>query len=117
LTAVATDTAGNASPASVAVGITVDLSVPAAPVITSPTEGAIDLLPPVTIVGTAEENTTVTVVIDGGIAGTTASDGGGAWSFQVLVLAPGGHTVTARATDDAGNTGADATVVNFTTVT
>ncbi|WP_194409760.1 Ig-like domain-containing protein [Microbacterium cremeum] len=112
--ATATDAAGNVSPESNTVGFTVDLTAPAAPVITSPTEGELlsDSTPDIT--GTAEANSTVTVIIDGVPAGTTTADGSGNWTFTPgTPLADGPHTVTATATDEAGNTGPEATPVNF----
>ncbi|MBM4005276.1 MAG: phosphatase PAP2 family protein, partial [Planctomycetes bacterium] len=56
-----------------------------------------------TITGLAESLSTVTVRIDGKSAGSAVSDGN--WSFQSPSLADGYHTVTATATDRAGNVG------------
>lgn len=85
----------------------VDTVAPSAPVITSPADGALttDTTPDIT--GTAEALSTIIVSIDGGVAGTAFTDGVGGWTFtpsSTLSGAP--HTVTATATDQAGNTSA-----------
>ncbi|MDJ0878497.1 MAG: DUF2341 domain-containing protein [Halieaceae bacterium] len=58
--------------------------------------------------GTAEANSSVEVFIDGVSIGTAGADGGGNWSFDHsgTTLADGSYSLTAQATDAAGNTGA-----------
>jgi uncharacterized repeat protein (TIGR01451 family) len=99
LTATATDAAGNVSAACAAVGVTVDRTPPAAPVL--------DLLPTPTgaatvfVTGTAESGAVVSVELDGTFVGTAVADGG---TFSVPVaVAEGTRTFVARATDAAGN--------------
>ncbi|MFB1065064.1 PQQ-binding-like beta-propeller repeat protein [Natrinema sp. H-ect4] len=60
-----------------------------------------------TVTGTAEANAIITIRSDGdGTLGTTTADAGGAWSFTPsAALSEATHTLTATATDDAGNTG------------
>ncbi|ELN2124125.1 BapA prefix-like domain-containing protein [Enterobacter kobei] len=117
LTATATDAAGNPSGQSNAWTITVDGTAPDAPVITQVVDDAPggtlgslnlndttnDATP--TLSGTAEANATVTIRADGVVIGTTVADGLGAWSFTPSTpLGEGPHTLTAVATDAAGNT-------------
>ncbi|WP_236307894.1 BapA/Bap/LapF family large adhesin [Enterobacter bugandensis] len=115
LTATATDAAGNPSEQSNAWTIIVDGTAPAAPVITQVVDdvpertGSLDLNETTndstpTLSGTAEANATVTIRVDGVDIGTTVADGLGAWSFiPDTPLAEGQHTLTAVATDAAGN--------------
>jgi hypothetical protein len=58
-----------------------------------------------TITGTAEANATVTLYDSNGttVLGTTTADGSGAWSITASTLSSGSHTLTAKATDAAGN--------------
>ena len=57
----------------------------------------------------------MTVVVDGTTAGTTTADGSGNWTLtQPTNLADGPHTLRARATDGAGNTGPNSTTSTFT---
>ena len=61
-----------------------------------------------TFTGTAESNSTVTVISSGGGSlGTATADGSGNWSYtMVIALANGSYSITATATDAAGNTSA-----------
>ncbi|MGX4847617.1 BapA/Bap/LapF family large adhesin [Enterobacter cloacae] len=116
LTATATDAAGNPSGQSNAWTIIVDGTAPAAPVITQVIDdvpgrtGSLDLNETTndstpTLSGTAAANATVTIRVDGVDIGTTVADGLGAWSFTPdTPIAEGPHTLTAVATDAAGNT-------------
>jgi uncharacterized repeat protein (TIGR01451 family) len=100
----ATDAGGNLSPASATNTFTIDTTPPSAPVVTAPANGSAtsNVRPPVT--GTAEPGATVTVSLDGMVVGTTTANGSGAWTFTPPAdLTAGTHTVTARATDAAGN--------------
>jgi hypothetical protein len=102
------------SPASFS--ITSDRTAPAAPVITgfgpgsdTGTQGdGITNNPRPTIVGTAEANSTVKIFGDVGsgpvLLGTTTADASGDWSFTpVTILTDGTYSITATATDTAGN--------------
>ena len=110
LTAVALDAAGNVSDASAPVAVAVDRTAPAAPGLSapaSPTSAAT-----VTFTGTAEPNATVELVAAGGaVLASGGADATGAFAIGVA-LAEGSHTVTARATDAAGNTGAGSSAVD-----
>ncbi|SAD33341.1 outer membrane adhesin like protein [Enterobacter cloacae] len=58
-----------------------------------------------TLSGTAEPNATVTLRVDGVAIGTTVANGLGVWIFTPdTPIAEGPHTLTAVATDAAGNT-------------
>ncbi|MGH2905162.1 MAG: adventurous gliding motility protein AgmC [Solirubrobacterales bacterium] len=93
----------------------IDTDAPAAPVVTGPAEGSTtnDSTPHIT--GTAEANSTVNVLIDGSPVGTATANGSGNWSFDApAALADGAHTVSASATDAAGNTGPTSSDTHFT---
>jgi hypothetical protein len=97
----ATDTHGNASSAS-SRSFTVDTNAPAAPAVTSPTEGALLTTPRPTFSGTAEANTTIEVLNGATVLCTTTADGGGSWSCTATSdLTDGDHTVSVTATDAA----------------
>ena len=118
LTARASDAAGNQGAASAAFQVTIDTTAPLAPVIVSvsddvaPVTGAVanngrsnDTT--LTVGGTAEAGSTVTVYdTDGTTVVGTGVATGGAFSITTSVLGEGVHTLTARATDAAGNQGA-----------
>ncbi|AKJ05629.1 T1SS secreted agglutinin RTX [Archangium gephyra] len=112
-TATATDAAGNTSPASAPRAFTVDTVAPAAPVITAPAALVNNVTPAIS--GTAEVGSTVTVTLDGTGVGTVKANASGAWSFiPASPLTQGAHTVTATATDVAGNTSTPSAVYTFT---
>ena len=114
LTAVATDGAGNSSAASGDFAVTVDSSAPAAPAVTAITDDTGTAGDSITsdtnlvISGTAEAASSVEVLLDGGSIGTTTTDGSGNWSFDYsgTALTDGSYTLTAVATDGAGNSSA-----------
>jgi hypothetical protein len=62
-----------------------------------------------TLTGAATAGSLVTVYIDGTAVGTTTADGSGVWQYNVAAPADGAHTVSATATDTAGNVSAAAT--------
>lgn len=106
ITAESTDLAGNSG--SDAVVITIDTTAPAV-AITTPTNGAASTIAPAAIAGTAEQGSSVTITLtdENGTATTlgtvVATDG--TWSQDIeSILAEGTYTITATATDDAGNT-------------
>ena len=115
ITSRATDPAGNSSGISAALTLTVDATPP---VLSTPAlAGGIDNsanITPVnrpTLTGTADPNSTVTVIIDGVTVGTATAGSDGAWSFAVTTpLADGVHSVVTTATDPAGNIGRSGTL-------
>ena len=65
--------------------------------------------------GTAEPNSTVNLVIDGGTPVTVPVDASGNWTYTpTTALADGPHTVEATATDAAGNTSTSPPTNTFT---
>ena len=108
----ATDTvSGTTSAASAAFAVTVDTVAPAAPVISSNSVSPANV---VTLNGTAEANSTVTVFDGTTQLGTATANASGAWSYATAALAAGNHSLTAKDTDAAGNTGAASSSVNVT---
>jgi hypothetical protein len=99
LTARALDGAGNASPASAPVSVTVDRSPPAAPTYSVPSPTA---LAPVPISGAAEAGATVQILDGTTVVATATADGGGAFSAGIS-LAEGTHALWVRVLDRAGN--------------
>ena len=128
VTATATDTAGNTSSATTSGSFTVDTTT-TNPVISSiGAGGAIGgsdntvsgQTGDATVVGTAEANSTVTVKFGATTLGTVAADGSGNWTYtltagNLTTIGQGsGKTVTATATDTAGNTSSATTSGSFT---
>ena len=72
---------------------------PAAPVIASFSTGTSVLT------GSAEAHSTVKVFDGTTLLGTVTADASGAWSYSNAALAVGSHSLTATATNTAGNTG------------
>ncbi|MGV3622273.1 MAG: Ig-like domain-containing protein, partial [Archangium sp.] len=107
------DAAGNTSALSAANAFTLDVTAPAAPVISSPTTGSATNVTTPLISGTAEAGSTV-AVFDGATQVCTAVATGGTWSCNTSTLAPGSHTLTARATDAAGNVSPVSNTVTLT---
>jgi len=112
ITATASNAAGT-SPESAARTVVVDLTAPAAPIITAPSAG--EALPAGTVLieGSAEPGATVSVVVNGEtLTAVAAADG----SFSVSAVLPeGAWTATATATDAAENVSPQADR-SFTTV-
>lgn len=93
----------------------VDLTVPAAPTVTSPVNGAKinDRYP--LIQGRSEALSTVEIFIDGSSLGTATADSAGLWSFKpTTLLAEGNRSLQAKARDVAGNTGALSSAISIT---
>ena len=67
-----------------------------------------------TLTGTAEANSTVKVYDGATLLGTATANGTGAWSYTTAALSNGTHSLTATATDAAGNTGAASTAMSVT---
>src|SRR4029077_8735677 len=110
LTLKATDAAGNQSAASTAFHLTLDTTAPVAPVIASVTDNVAPVTgavadngssndPTLTLAGTAEAGSTVTVYDSDGttVLGTGVATGG-AFSITTSVLGVGAHTLTVTAT-------------------
>ncbi|MGF9762733.1 Ig-like domain-containing protein [Microvirga sp. 0TCS3.31] len=125
ITATATDAAGNVSTASTARTFTVDTAAPVAPSIVTvaddvaPGTGAVanagatnDTTP--TISGTGEVGATIQVFDGATQLGTTSVDASGNWSYTTAALSQGSHSITATATDAAGNVSAASTARTFT---
>lgn len=93
---------------------TVDVTAPGAPVILVPAAGARIGSSNVIVSGTTEAFATITVrESTQGVVGTATATAGGQWSTTVP-LADGPHTITATATDRAGNESTSSPSVTFT---
>ena len=123
LTATVTDAAGNSSPATEAVAITISTTPPVAaanllltndqsgtPVVSG---GVTNDATPV-LSGTAAASSAISVYDGDALLGTTTSDAEGNWSFTSPALDDGGHSLTATVTDAAGNVSAPTEPVSFT---
>lgn len=119
LTAKAFDAAGNVSPATTPLALTIDSQV-AAPTGLKLTPGSdtgtsstdnITNQPQPTLTGTGEALAQVTVKEGTTVLGTTTTDATGTWQVSpTTALTAGTHTLTATAVDVAGNTSAGATL-------
>ncbi len=97
IAAIATDTAGNVSLASVALAVTIDTTAPPAPVFVAGTASSVS--------GTGEAGATVTLLDSGTIVGTATIGATGSWNLKFLA-AGSPRALSTTATDRAGNTGA-----------
>lgn len=102
--------------------LTIDATAPTAPTLSytpgsdsgrSSADGITNVTTP-TVTGTAEAGSTVTLYLDGVSVGTATASGVGAWSITTPTVSQGGHTLTARAVDTAGNTSAASTGLALT---
>jgi len=91
----------------------VDTSVPVAPAIVSPSDGAIVTFNTVTIEGNAEPGARVRLEISTGGAPETVADGAGNWAIA-RAFSDATHGLVARAIDAAGNVSLPSTPVTFT---
>ena len=105
--------AGNTSAASSALSVTIDTAAPGRPraiasfSTDSGTAGdGITNDNTLTLTGSAEANATVKVYDGVTLLGSATADGSGNWSYTTAALANGAHSLTATATDVAGNTSA-----------
>src|SRR5258705_478197 len=125
ITAKATDAAGNTGVASTAYSVTVDTAAPAAPTglsLDNTTDSGtlgdgITSFAQMKIDGTAEPGSTVMLYDTNGttVIGTGASDATtGAFGITTSTLSNGTHSITAKATDAAGNTGAASAAYSVT---
>ncbi|MBY0239450.1 MAG: DUF4214 domain-containing protein [Burkholderiaceae bacterium] len=106
ITVKATDAAGNTSAASAVKSVaiaTTDTTPPDAPTLNIGT-GTASNRP--LFSGIAEAGSTVAVFDGASSLGTVAVGVSGTWSLTPVVLANGSHSITAKATDAAGNTSA-----------
>ena len=103
LTATATDAAGNTGAASTARSVTVDTVAPAGTAITS---DVIVNTNEIAITGAAEANSTVKVYDGATLLGSASANTSGVWSYTTAPISSGTHSLTATATDAAGNTSA-----------
>lgn len=115
-TAVQTTDGGTSAPSN-GNDFTITADQPAAPVITSPTNGSTTTNPNVPISGTAPPGSQVIIVIDGTEAGSTIADGSGTFSFTPLSpLSAGKHEIVAVAVDGDGNRSQPSDPVSVTVV-
>ena len=120
LTAMATDATGSTGAASTALVVTIDTAAPAVPTIASFSADSgvagdrITNDTTLTLTGSAEANSTIKLYDGTSLLGSVAATGSGAWSYTTGALANGGHSLTATATDAAGNTGAASTALAVT---
>ena len=107
----ATDAAGNVGTTSATLPVTIDTTAPtvSAPDLTtasdigsSSTDNITNINTP-TFSGTAETGSTVELLDGGTVVGSTTIATGTAWTISASLLADGIHSMTARATDAAGN--------------
>src|SRR6185503_7996937 len=106
--------------ASSALNVTIDTVVPVSPTIASYSTDSnvvgdgITNDNTLTLTGTAEANATVKVFDGANLLGSVSADAGGNWSYTTAALTNGGHSLSATATDVAGNTSAASSVMNVT---
>ncbi len=118
----ATATASNPSDLSAPFGVTVDTTSPDAPTLDLAAQSDLgtladdkltsDTTP--TLTGTTQANALVEVFDGTTSVGTTTANGAGNWSLTTAVLTEGTKSLTARATDLAGNTSAPSVVLAVT---
>ena len=107
LKATATTPSGTSSTSSV-LAVKIDTAAPTAPTMATPTNNANGGL---NLTGAAEANSVVKVFDGTTQIGTATANSSGVWSYTTGALAAGSHSLTAKATDAAGNTGAASAVV------
>jgi hypothetical protein len=126
ITAIQTDPAGNASPPSSALSVTIDTGVPTAPAAlnladaddtgTSNSDNITRNTTALTIDGTSEANATIRIYLTssaGTLLQTVTANGSGVWSGDIT-LVEGVNSVVATATDAGGNTSTDSTGLSIT---
>lgn len=100
----ATDQLGNVGSGTAPYEWTVDLTPPDAPIVSAPVDGSKLTDPRPAISGTAEQDSQLEVFVDGVSAGTTQAAVTGDWVLTLTAdLDQGDSTITAVATDAAGN--------------
>ena len=113
-TAASSSAAAATTDTSAALVVTIDAVAPTAATIATATANANSGL---NLTGTAEANSVVKVYDGTTEIGTATANSSGAWGYTTGTLATGSHSLTARATDAAGNTGAASAVVTASTGT
>ena len=110
LTVKQTDIAGNTSAASAGLSVTIDT---AAPVVLITSVGGTTNQTAQTITGTGEAGTTVMLFDNASttVLGTAIVQNDGSWSTSVTLSGNGSHSIVAKDTDTAGNTGTSTPVV------
>lgn len=106
-TSMAVDATGDFSAVSAALHVAIDTVAPIAPDILSYTSASASSL---TITGTAEFGSTVTLFGGTVLLGTGLAGADGAWTINAGLLSSGPHEFTATATDAAGNISDHSTV-------
>lgn len=101
LTATATNTSGQTSVASSALAVTVDTKAPTAPTMASHT---VNSASQAVVSGSAEASSVVKVFDGTSQIGSATTNSSGVWTYTTAALAAGSHSLTATATDAAGNT-------------
>ncbi|MFF1574587.1 Ig-like domain-containing protein [Leifsonia sp. NPDC058292] len=114
LTAKQFDAAGNESPVSNTVNITVKSQADAAPVITAPADGSSTTDTTPTITGTGVAGNTVTVLDGATTLGTATVKDDGTWTLTPAALSGGAHSFTATQVDGVGLTSAVSNTVTIT---
>ncbi|WP_054177789.1 Ig-like domain-containing protein [Trabulsiella odontotermitis] len=116
-TVTASDSNGNTTASSAAFTVTIDTGAPATPAIDTVKDDAGATLNNTQLTdetqpqlnGTGVAGSTITVYDNGTPIGTAVVDGDGAWTFTPQTpLGDGSHTLTATATDPAGNESGEA---------
>ncbi|WP_288486053.1 Ig-like domain-containing protein, partial [uncultured Novosphingobium sp.] len=122
----ATDAAGNTS---LPTAVLVDQVAPLAPVLVTVDDDQAPIIAPVLpngvtndaqpdFTGTAEPNSTVTILDNGVPIGTTQANALGEWTFTPTTALPDGpHSITVTATDAAGNASPATAPFDFTVAT
>ncbi len=111
ITATATDDAGNTSSDSSVLEITIDTNVPDAPTFTTTAIITNNTTP--TITGTAETGTFVKLFNENSQIGNDIASAD-SFSITLPTLSEGDYTLTATATDDAGNTSSVSSALSLT---
>jgi hypothetical protein len=106
------DAAGNSSSYSANLVIVVDTTRPSAPLISGSPLAKNSSTP--TLSGTAEALAVVKLYSGTSLVATTTADQYGAWSVALSTLTDSAYSVTASATDKAGNTSSDSSVASLT---
>ncbi|MEH2544097.1 20S proteasome alpha/beta subunit [Bradyrhizobium sp. AZCC 2262] len=70
----------------------------------------------VTVWGTADPNTTVSIYDGSTLLGTATSNSSGAWAFETPKLSDSTHSLTATATDTSGATSAPSSALSVTVI-
>ena len=106
-----TGSTGGTSSASTPLSVTIDTVAPAAPTIASFSTDSgtvgdhITNDATLTLTGTAQANSTVKVFDGATLLGSAVANGSGAWTYTTAALSNATHSLTATASDAAGNTG------------